>query len=72
MVWSHGYYDTALWEKLLKEHLGEKILIKTARDSTSPKVFIIFYLLFKQNMMIEMKILKIQYLLILTNFAKIF
>lgn len=37
LVWSHGYYDTALWEKLLKEHLGEKILIKTARDSTSPK-----------------------------------
>lgn len=44
LVWSHGYYDTALWEKLLKEHLGEKILIKTTRNSTSPKVFIIFYL----------------------------
>ncbi|CAK9800293.1 Calcium-independent phospholipase A2-gamma [Anthophora quadrimaculata] len=37
LVWSHGYYDTALWEKLLQEHLGDKPLIKTVRDPTTPK-----------------------------------
>lgn len=40
LVWSHGYYDTALWEKLLQENLGEKILIKTVRDPAAPKVII--------------------------------
>lgn len=38
LVWSHAYYDTALWEKLLAEHLGDKILIKTTRDPMAPKV----------------------------------
>lgn len=37
LVWRHGYYDTALWEKLLQEQLGEKTLIKTVRDPTAPK-----------------------------------
>ncbi|XP_025989517.1 calcium-independent phospholipase A2-gamma isoform X1 [Solenopsis invicta] len=37
LVWSHAYYDTALWEKLLAEHLGDKILIKTTRDPMAPK-----------------------------------
>ncbi|KAG7189897.1 hypothetical protein KM043_006067 [Ampulex compressa] len=37
LVWSHAYYDTALWERLLQEHLGEKILIKTIRDPNAPK-----------------------------------
>ncbi|XP_018402575.1 PREDICTED: calcium-independent phospholipase A2-gamma-like isoform X3 [Cyphomyrmex costatus] len=37
LVWSHAYYDTALWEKLLTEHLGDKILIKTTRDPNTPK-----------------------------------
>ncbi|XP_018367101.1 PREDICTED: calcium-independent phospholipase A2-gamma-like isoform X1 [Trachymyrmex cornetzi] len=37
LVWSHAYYDTALWEKLLTEHLGDKILIKTTRDPNAPK-----------------------------------
>ncbi|CAL7939301.1 unnamed protein product [Xylocopa violacea] len=37
LMWSHGYYDTALWEKLLQEHLGDKTLIKTVRDPTAPK-----------------------------------
>ncbi|XP_029043715.2 calcium-independent phospholipase A2-gamma-like isoform X3 [Osmia bicornis bicornis] len=37
LVWSHGYYDTALWEKILQEHLGDKTLIKTVRDPTVPK-----------------------------------
>ncbi|XP_012538958.1 calcium-independent phospholipase A2-gamma isoform X2 [Monomorium pharaonis] len=37
LVWSHAYYDTALWEKLLAENLGDKILIKTTRDPNAPK-----------------------------------
>ncbi|XP_070155014.1 calcium-independent phospholipase A2-gamma isoform X2 [Polyergus mexicanus] len=37
LVWSHAYYDTALWEQLLEEHLGDKILIKTTRDPNAPK-----------------------------------
>ncbi|XP_029171566.1 calcium-independent phospholipase A2-gamma-like isoform X1 [Nylanderia fulva] len=37
LVWSHAYYDTALWERLLEEHLGDKVLIKTARDPNAPK-----------------------------------
>lgn len=38
LVWSHAYYDTALLEELLQEHLGDKDLIKTSRDPSSPKV----------------------------------
>jgi len=38
LIWSHAYYDTALWEKLLAEHLGDKILIKIMRDPNAPKV----------------------------------
>ncbi|XP_053997251.1 calcium-independent phospholipase A2-gamma-like isoform X1 [Hylaeus anthracinus] len=37
LVWSHAYYDTPLWEKLLQEHLGDRVLIKTARDLNAPK-----------------------------------
>ena len=42
-MWSHGYYDTALWEKLLQEHLGDKILIKTVRDPNAPKVNVMLH-----------------------------
>ncbi|XP_076183403.1 calcium-independent phospholipase A2-gamma isoform X2 [Ptiloglossa arizonensis] len=37
LVWSHAYYDTPLWEKLLQENLGNKVLIKTVRDPNTPK-----------------------------------
>lgn len=40
LVWSHSYYDTALWEKILKDEMGEEIMIKTCRRSNSPKVLI--------------------------------
>ncbi|XP_055022445.1 calcium-independent phospholipase A2-gamma-like [Boleophthalmus pectinirostris] len=38
MGWSHSYYDTETWETILREKLGERLLIKTARDELSPKV----------------------------------
>lgn len=37
LMWSHAYYDTALWEKLLQETIGDKLLIKTNRDLNAPK-----------------------------------
>ncbi|XP_058797381.1 calcium-independent phospholipase A2-gamma-like isoform X3 [Phymastichus coffea] len=37
LVWSHSYYDTALWEQMLKEQLGNKDLIETTRDPIAPK-----------------------------------
>ncbi|XP_014598849.1 PREDICTED: calcium-independent phospholipase A2-gamma-like isoform X3 [Polistes canadensis] len=37
LMWSHAYYDTALWEKLLRETIGDKLLIKTNRDPNAPK-----------------------------------
>nr|CAH7718859.1 unnamed protein product [Callosobruchus chinensis] len=38
LVWSHSYYDTLLWEKKLKEHLGTITLSQTARDPQCPKI----------------------------------
>ncbi|XP_001601278.2 calcium-independent phospholipase A2-gamma isoform X2 [Nasonia vitripennis] len=41
LVWSHAYYDTALWEQMLQEHLGDRDLIKTTRDPIAPKFSVI-------------------------------
>ena len=38
LVWSHSYYDTEMWEQLLRKYVGETPLIKTARDPLMPKV----------------------------------
>lgn len=38
LVWSQAYYDTALWENLLKTHIGDMALIKTVRDPNAPKI----------------------------------
>ncbi|XP_062247846.1 calcium-independent phospholipase A2-gamma-like isoform X2 [Platichthys flesus] len=38
MGWNHSYYSTETWESILREKLGDKVLIKTARDELSPKV----------------------------------
>ncbi|KAM6929003.1 calcium-independent phospholipase A2-gamma-like isoform 1-T2 [Lycodopsis pacificus] len=38
MGWSHSYYNTETWEKILREKLGSRVLIKTAGDELSPKV----------------------------------
>ncbi|XP_036802998.1 calcium-independent phospholipase A2-gamma-like [Oncorhynchus mykiss] len=38
MGWSHSYYSTETWEMILREKMGDQVLIKTARDELSPKV----------------------------------
>ncbi|XP_077454305.1 calcium-independent phospholipase A2-gamma-like isoform X2 [Stigmatopora argus] len=38
MGWSHSYYNTETWETILREKLGDRVLIKTVRDEASPKV----------------------------------
>ncbi|KAM9856199.1 calcium-independent phospholipase A2-gamma-like [Aulostomus maculatus] len=38
MGWSHSYYNTETWEAILQEKLGDRVLIKTARDELCPKV----------------------------------
>ncbi|XP_044746371.1 calcium-independent phospholipase A2-gamma-like isoform X2 [Coccinella septempunctata] len=38
LVWSQSYYDTALWEKLLKEKIGTETLISTQRKPKTPKL----------------------------------
>ncbi|XP_029291760.1 calcium-independent phospholipase A2-gamma-like [Cottoperca gobio] len=38
MGWSHSYYNTETWETILREKMGNRVLIKTAREEFSPKV----------------------------------
>uniref|UniRef100_A0A3P9K1P1 Patatin-like phospholipase domain containing 8 n=1 Tax=Oryzias latipes TaxID=8090 RepID=A0A3P9K1P1_ORYLA len=38
MGWSHAFYDSEMWESILKERLGEVRMIESARDPHSPKV----------------------------------
>ncbi|XP_014870103.1 calcium-independent phospholipase A2-gamma-like isoform X1 [Poecilia latipinna] len=38
MGWSHSYYDTATWERILQETMGSDLLIKTSRNKCTPKV----------------------------------
>ncbi|XP_024143723.1 calcium-independent phospholipase A2-gamma [Oryzias melastigma] len=38
MGWSHAFYDSEMWESILKERLGEVRMIESARDPNSPKV----------------------------------
>ncbi|KAM4610678.1 calcium-independent phospholipase A2-gamma-like [Polymixia lowei] len=38
MGWNHSYYNTETWEKILREKMGETVLIRTAGDKLSPKV----------------------------------
>ncbi|KAK7121155.1 hypothetical protein R3I93_022291 [Phoxinus phoxinus] len=38
MSWSHAFYDSQIWEKVLKEKIGSDLLIHTARNPDCPKV----------------------------------
>ncbi|XP_076007443.1 calcium-independent phospholipase A2-gamma isoform X2 [Genypterus blacodes] len=38
MGWSHAFYDSEVWENILKERLGEGAMIESARDPHCPKV----------------------------------
>ncbi|KAM6136975.1 calcium-independent phospholipase A2-gamma isoform 1-T1 [Pterocles gutturalis] len=38
MGWSHAFYDSDIWEKMLKEKMGSNLMIETARNPKCPKV----------------------------------
>ncbi|KAM9327586.1 calcium-independent phospholipase A2-gamma [Pholidichthys leucotaenia] len=38
MSWSHAFYDSEIWENILKERMGEGRMIESARDPKCPKV----------------------------------
>ncbi|XP_044278910.1 calcium-independent phospholipase A2-gamma isoform X2 [Varanus komodoensis] len=38
MGWSHAFYDSEMWETILKERMGLNIMIETARNPRCPKV----------------------------------
>ncbi|XP_008943342.1 PREDICTED: calcium-independent phospholipase A2-gamma [Merops nubicus] len=38
MGWSHAFYDSDIWEKMLKGKMGSNLMIETARNSRCPKV----------------------------------
>uniref|UniRef100_A0A671YJI2 Patatin like phospholipase domain containing 8 n=1 Tax=Sparus aurata TaxID=8175 RepID=A0A671YJI2_SPAAU len=38
MGWSHAFYDSEIWENILKERMGEGHMIESARDPHCPKV----------------------------------
>uniref|UniRef100_A0A8C5ZJA4 Patatin like phospholipase domain containing 8 n=1 Tax=Marmota marmota marmota TaxID=9994 RepID=A0A8C5ZJA4_MARMA len=37
MSWSHAFYDSQTWEKILKDRMGSALMIETARNPTCPK-----------------------------------
>ncbi|KAM3924206.1 calcium-independent phospholipase A2-gamma isoform 1-T3 [Leptodactylus fuscus] len=38
MGWSHAYYNSEMWEKMLRERMGSDLMIETARNPLCPKV----------------------------------
>ncbi|XP_066525386.1 calcium-independent phospholipase A2-gamma [Hoplias malabaricus] len=38
MGWSHAFYDSQIWEEMLKERMGASLMIDTAKDPDCPKV----------------------------------
>ncbi|XP_040599134.1 calcium-independent phospholipase A2-gamma isoform X2 [Mesocricetus auratus] len=38
MSWSHAFYDSHTWEKILQDRMGSALMIETARDPACPKV----------------------------------
>uniref|UniRef100_A0A8C5FXF4 Patatin-like phospholipase domain containing 8 n=1 Tax=Gadus morhua TaxID=8049 RepID=A0A8C5FXF4_GADMO len=38
MGWSHAFYDSQVWENILKERMGEGLMVESARGPNCPKV----------------------------------
>ncbi|KAL7867501.1 hypothetical protein SRHO_G00088850 [Serrasalmus rhombeus] len=38
MGWNHAFYDSQIWEEILKERMGPSLMIDTAKDPKCPKV----------------------------------
>uniref|UniRef100_UPI003AAAB1EF calcium-independent phospholipase A2-gamma-like n=1 Tax=Centroberyx gerrardi TaxID=166262 RepID=UPI003AAAB1EF len=38
MGWSHAFYDSEVWENILKERMGEGLMVESARNTNCPKV----------------------------------
>ncbi|XP_048195744.1 calcium-independent phospholipase A2-gamma isoform X2 [Perognathus longimembris pacificus] len=38
MSWSHAFYDSQMWEKILKDRMGSALMIETARNPMCTKV----------------------------------
>ncbi|XP_037099226.1 calcium-independent phospholipase A2-gamma-like [Syngnathus acus] len=38
MGWSHAFYNSEIWETILKERMGEGCMIESSRDPNCPKV----------------------------------
>uniref|UniRef100_A0A8C5P9U2 Patatin like phospholipase domain containing 8 n=1 Tax=Leptobrachium leishanense TaxID=445787 RepID=A0A8C5P9U2_9ANUR len=38
MGWNHAFYDSEMWEKMLKERMGSDLLIESTRNPHCPKV----------------------------------
>nr|XP_057942310.1 calcium-independent phospholipase A2-gamma-like isoform X2 [Doryrhamphus excisus] len=38
MGWSHAFYDSEVWESILKEKMGSHLLVETSRNPECPKV----------------------------------
>ncbi|KAM4615211.1 calcium-independent phospholipase A2-gamma isoform 1-T4 [Polymixia lowei] len=38
MGWSHAFYDSEVWENILKERMGEGLMVESARGIHCPKV----------------------------------
>ncbi|KAG7257122.1 hypothetical protein CRUP_024746 [Coryphaenoides rupestris] len=38
MGWSHAFYDSDVWESILKERMGEGLMVESARGPNCPKV----------------------------------
>uniref|UniRef100_A0A8C9VGM3 Patatin like phospholipase domain containing 8 n=1 Tax=Scleropages formosus TaxID=113540 RepID=A0A8C9VGM3_SCLFO len=38
MGWSHAFYDSEVWESILKDQMGSDIMVETSRNPDCPKV----------------------------------
>ncbi|XP_023688470.2 calcium-independent phospholipase A2-gamma-like [Paramormyrops kingsleyae] len=38
MGWSHAFYDSQIWETILKEQMGSDLMVETSRNPECPKV----------------------------------